>query len=121
MNSRTDAGKCFTYMWRVHHRGERGDEGEQYIECPMHEEPLLLIPREARAEVLEAINEKLPEGRRIKLYGDVCPFCRKVYADLISERQMRYGADMAFVLSFIFKVYKNIIEINNTVNIDKTY
>jgi hypothetical protein len=28
---------------------------------------------------------------------------------------------MAFVLSFIFKVYKNIIEIDNIINIDKTY
>src|SRR3954471_22784136 len=59
--SRTDAGKCFTYMWRVHHRGPAGDEGETFVECPMHEEPLLLIPREARQEVLDTINEKLPE------------------------------------------------------------
>src|SRR5919201_815934 len=79
--SRSDAGKCYTYMWRVHHRTPVGDEGEQYVECPMHEEPLLLIPREARQEVLDAINEKLPEGRKIRLYGDVCPLCRKVYAD----------------------------------------
>jgi hypothetical protein len=28
---------------------------------------------------------------------------------------------MAFVLSFILKVYKNIIEVNNIINIDKTY
>jgi hypothetical protein len=28
---------------------------------------------------------------------------------------------MAFVLSFIFRIYKNIIEIDNTTNIDKTY
>src|SRR4051812_27432031 len=77
--SKTDAGKCYTYMWRVHHRGPAGDEGETFVECPMHEEPLLLIPREARQEVLDTINEKLPEGRKIRLYGDVCPFCRKVY------------------------------------------
>jgi serine protein kinase len=83
--SKTDPGKAYTYMWRVHHRGDRGDEGEQYIECPMHEEPLLLIPREARNEVLDAVNEKLPEGRRIRLYGDVCPFCRKVYGDLMDQ------------------------------------
>jgi serine protein kinase len=61
----------------------KGDDGEQYLECPMHEEPLLLIPREARQEVLDAINEKLPEGRRVRLYGDVCPFCRKIHADLM--------------------------------------
>jgi hypothetical protein len=28
---------------------------------------------------------------------------------------------MAFVLSFIFRIYKNIIEIDNIINIDKTY
>jgi hypothetical protein len=28
---------------------------------------------------------------------------------------------MTFVLSFILKIYKNIIEINNIINIDKTY
>jgi len=72
--SKTEQGKLFTYMWRVHHRGPGGDEGEQYVECPMHEEPLLLIPREARQDVLDAINEKLPEGRKVRLYGDVCPF-----------------------------------------------
>src|SRR3989440_1676194 len=83
--SRTDPGKCFTYMWRVHHRTGAGDEGEQYVECPMHEEPLLLIPREARREVLDTINEKLPENQRIRLYGDVCPFCRKIYADLLDQ------------------------------------
>src|SRR5262245_23632809 len=83
--SRVDMGKCYTYMWRVHHRTGAGDEGETYVECPMHEEPLLLIPREARAEVLDTINEKLPEGRRIRLYGDCCPFCRKIYADLLDQ------------------------------------
>jgi serine protein kinase len=95
--SRSDAGKCFTYMWRVHHRGPSGDEGEQYIECPMHEEPLLLIPREARGEVLDAINEKLPEGRRIRLYGDICPFCRKVFADLMDQ----YDGDWKKVIDHI--------------------
>ena len=28
------------------------------------------------------INEKLPDGSKIRLYGEVCPFCRKIYADL---------------------------------------
>jgi hypothetical protein len=28
---------------------------------------------------------------------------------------------MTFVLSFILRIYKNIIEIDNTANIDKTY
>ncbi len=81
--SRTEAGKCFTYTWRLPAKLSGGDNTETYLDCPMHEEPLLLIPQEARREVLDAINDKLPEGRKIRLYGDVCPFCRKVQADLM--------------------------------------
>ena len=95
--SKTDPGKSFTYMWRVHHRGAAGDEGEQYIECPMHEEPLLLIPREARTEVLDAINEKLTDDRKLRLYGDVCPFCRKVFGDLLEQ----YGGDWKKVMDHV--------------------
>ncbi|QOV91251.1 PrkA family serine protein kinase [Humisphaera borealis] len=81
--SRTDPGKLFTYSWRLPKQMTGGDEGEVFEPCPMHEEPLLLIPFEARKDVLDALNEKLPQGKRIKLYGDVCPFCRKVQADLM--------------------------------------
>ena len=84
-------------MWRVHHRGPVGDEGEQYVECPMHEDPLLLIPYEARNEVLAAINDKLPEGRKIRLYGDVCPFCRKIYGDLLEH----YDGDWKKVMEHV--------------------
>jgi serine protein kinase len=95
--SRTEAGKSYTYMWRVRHRGPAGDETEQFVECPMHEEPLLLIPREARHDVLEAINEKLPDGRKIRLFGDVCPFCRKIYGDFLED----YGGDWKKVMEHV--------------------
>src|SRR6185437_8794643 len=81
--SKSDVGKCYTYSWRLPRHTSEGDEGEQFLDCPMHEEPLLLIPREARQDVLESINEKLPEGRKIRLYGEPCPFCRRVYGDLL--------------------------------------
>jgi serine protein kinase len=95
--SRNDSGKCFTYMWRVHHRGPGGDEGEQFVECPMHEEPMLLIPKEARQDVLDNINEKLPDDRKIRLFGDVCPFCRKIYGDLLDN----YSGDWKKVLEHV--------------------
>jgi len=83
--SRSEAGRCYTYLWRTHRHNAGDDEPDQFVECPMHEEPLLLIPPEARQEVLDQINERLPEGRRIRLYGDICPFCRKIYGDLLEE------------------------------------
>src|SRR6476659_3893708 len=50
--SKSEAGRCYTYSWRLpKHLGN--DEGEQYLDCPMHEEPLLLIPAEARRDVLD--------------------------------------------------------------------
>src|SRR5687767_7879409 len=96
--SKTDAGKCYTYSWRLPRlAGETGDAGEHFLDCPMHEEPLLLIPREARQDVLDSINEKLPEGRRIRLYGDVCPFCRKIQGDLLDS----YGGDWKKVMDHV--------------------
>jgi serine protein kinase len=95
--SKTDAGKLYTYAWRLPKHMSGGDEGEVYETCPMHEEPLLLIPAEARKEVLDALNEKLPAGKRIKLYGDVCPYCRKVYADLMDQ----YDGDWKKVMDHV--------------------
>ena len=63
----------------------------------MHEEPLLLIPLDARKEVLDTINEKLPEGRQIRLYGEVCPFCRKIYGDLMDS----YDGDWKKVMDHV--------------------
>ncbi|MGN6725311.1 MAG: PrkA family serine protein kinase [Tepidisphaeraceae bacterium] len=80
--SRTEQGKLFTYAWRLPYK-HGAEEGEHYVDCPMHEDPLLLIPRTARDEVLAEINSSLPDGRRINLYNEVCPFCRKVLADLM--------------------------------------
>ena len=95
--SKTDAGKCFTYSWRLPHRLGGNDDSEQYLECPMHEEPLLLIPREARQDVLDSINEKLTDGQKIRLYGEICPFCRKVQADLMDD----YDGDWRKVIDHI--------------------
>src|SRR5690349_11183875 len=86
--SKIDSGKLFTYSWRLP-RLRGNDDGEEFFPCPMHEDPLLLIPLEARKDVLDAINDKLPGGRKVKLYGDVCPFCRKIYGDLLDA----YGGD----------------------------
>ncbi len=95
--SRTDAGKCFTYSWRLPRRAGDSDDGEQFLACPMHEEPLLLVPREARQDVLDSINGPLPDGKKIRLYGEVCPFCRKVMADLMDQ----YDGDWKKVMDHV--------------------
>ena len=91
--SRTDAGRLYTYSWRL--PDKNGDES--WVDCPMHEDPLLLIPRSARQDVLDEINSKLPDGRRVTLYNDVCPFCRKVMADLMET----YDGDWKKVMDHV--------------------
>jgi serine protein kinase len=95
--SKTDDGKCYTYVWRLPRKAGDGDEGEQFLACPMHEEPLLLVPREARQDVLDTVNAKLPDGRKIRLYGEVCPFCRKVMDELMDL----YGGEWKKVIEHV--------------------
>src|SRR5258705_10790580 len=42
--SKIDAGRLYTYSWRLPHQLAKDDMPETYAPCPMHEEPLLLIP-----------------------------------------------------------------------------
>lgn len=94
--SRTDDGSLYSFAWKNERFGEEG-EGQEYVACPMHEEPLLLIPTEARRAVLAELNKPLPEDRKIRLYGDVCPFCRKTFDDLL----FRYNGDWVKVMDHI--------------------
>lgn len=84
--SRTDAGALYTFVWR-----EEDPDGEvQWSECPMHEEPLRLVPAESRGPVLEDLNRHVPEGGYpIVIEGDLCPYCRYMY----NERMARYDGD----------------------------
>ncbi len=94
--SRTDDGALYTFAWKNERYGEEG-ESLEYIPCPMHEEPLLLIPPDARRDVLAELNKSLPEDHKIRLYGDVCPFCRKTFDDLL----LRYNGDWLKVIEHV--------------------
>ncbi len=92
--SRRDDGAVYSYGWR-----ETGPDGEEfYSECPMHEEPLHLIPQEDRAEVTQYLNgESDLEGYQVVIEGDLCPFCRQMF----NERMERHGGDWSRVLDDI--------------------
>src|SRR6059058_2101245 len=49
--SRTDEGALYTFQWR-----EEGPDGSEiWVDCPMHEEPLRLVPTEHRVAFLKAL------------------------------------------------------------------
>ena len=54
--SKTDDGALYTYGWRE----EALDGAETFADCPMHEEPLHLIPLEHRAGVLDDAERRVP-------------------------------------------------------------
>ncbi len=92
--SKTDMGALYTFGWRE----ETLDGGETFADCPMHEEPLHLIPMEDRASLLEDLNSGAEhQGYHIAIEGDLCPYCRQMF----NERMQRYGGDWAKVLDDI--------------------
>ncbi|TVQ32084.1 MAG: serine protein kinase [Phycisphaeraceae bacterium] len=97
--SRTDSGALYSFSWLLDENAGPTDNSVEFP-CPMHEEPLTLVPREARADVLASINERYrpPHGHgRLRSPGDLCPFCRKVIDDLMRH----YDGDWKQVMQHV--------------------
>ena len=91
--SKLDEGALYTFSWEVE------DEAGAKVSspCPMHEEPLKLIPIEARAAVVKKLNQGIPEGSQIHIEGALDPFCRKMFEDFL----VKYDGDWRKVLGHI--------------------
>ncbi len=74
--SRTDSGRLYTYSW---------DTLDGLVPCPMHEDPLRLLPDEARGAVLSEINAVNDSPYRVRIEGDLCPVCRYLYRETMRE------------------------------------
>ncbi|MCS6851446.1 MAG: serine protein kinase, partial [Gemmataceae bacterium] len=103
--SRTDEGMLFSHMWK-------GDNGTWH-KCPMHEEPLHLVPHELRPALLARLNEhRGPNDYHVSIQGDLCPFCRQMF----NERLAKYDGDWHRMLDEI-KVYRLILSEQDRVGI----
>ncbi|MEW5956987.1 MAG: serine protein kinase [Chloroflexota bacterium] len=100
--SRTDDGAMYTFSWFMGDLPEDGSlpdpskivgvrEGlePEWEPCPMHEDPLHLIPLEMRERFLDRFNQDQPAEKQIKISGDLCPACRYHYRELMR----RYDGD----------------------------
>jgi serine protein kinase len=87
--SRTDAGSIFSYAWKM-------PDGT-YQKCPMHEEPLNLIPKDYRAKLLEQLNAQKKDEYEITIRAESCPFCRQMF----TERLKSHNGDWQKVLEDI--------------------
>jgi serine protein kinase len=87
--SHSDEGALFTIGW------VDLEKPDQVHWCPMHEEPLHLIPGRFREDVTARLNADQPAGAyQVRIEGELCPFCRYVYND----RLRHYGGDWTRVI-----------------------
>jgi serine protein kinase len=93
--SRTPEGALYSFSWLLDEHcevkpvsGSASDAIKSHeFSCPMHEDPLILVPREARDVLLARLNERFrPQnhGGKIRILGDPDPFCRKIFEDLMT-------------------------------------
>ncbi len=91
--SRTHAGALYTFGWV-----RALDRPGEVVPCPMHEEPLHLVPGELRPIVLQELNSGIgPGDYTVGIEGDLCPFCRQEFRELMTK----YGGDWTRVLNHI--------------------
>jgi serine protein kinase len=103
--SKTDQGMLFSFAWR----GENG----AWHKCPMHEEPLHLVPHDMRELVVAQLNEGLRDDQHhVTIQGDLCPFCRQMY----NERLARADGDWSRMIEEV-KVYRLILSEQDRIGI----
>ncbi len=94
--SRTPEGALYTYYWTL--PGDLADYagGNEVFPCPMHDEPLRLIPKEWRSRTFESL--KLGTASNpLRIYGDVNPACRYIFSLLME----RYNGNFEKVMSHV--------------------
>jgi len=84
--SKTPEGALYTFRWKglaepLPEHSQSGDE----MDCPMHEDPLHLIPIESRPAVLEKLNAGKKDTEQINIEGELCPACRQIYRELLRK------------------------------------
>lgn len=118
--TRTESGKLYTFSWTVDpNNGAFGEicrtfgivdpKERQSVRCPLHEEPLRLLPSDVRVDFVKQLNaakvnltdedlERVPVSTRSRdavrerrpeellfLEGELCPFCRYVWRSLLEK------------------------------------
>ena len=109
--SRTAAGALYTFTWvNLEGTGLAGDEAS--FPCPMHEEPLRLIPLEWRSRAVKELG--LGNDRfRVRVNGELNPACRFIFQSLLE----RYKGDWSKVVTNHIRVRRLLLSEQDRVGI----
>ena len=105
--SRTQEGALYSFSWEV-----EDENGTHFDKCPMHEEPLHLIPEDFRGKVMDELNQDKPVDERVNILGELCPFCRQTYL----EKNHEYDGDWAKIIDDV-KIRRLILSEKDRVGI----
>ncbi|MGE4618777.1 MAG: serine protein kinase, partial [Planctomycetota bacterium] len=87
--SRTPEGALYTFQWQ--------DENGDWVDSPMNEDPLYLVPDESRAELLESIGATGKGKYPLSFRGSLCPFSRWYY----NHYMQKYDGDWHKILDHV--------------------
>ncbi len=112
--SRRVEGAWYSFKWVNLPTGQDGIFTSTEDECPMHEEPLKLIPLNMRKKVVQELNEiykeKCPDDKKNSLYsltclGELDPRCRKFMSELMKRNDGDWHKVVEKHIRVIRKVY----------------
>ncbi len=106
--SKTPDGAIYTFSWCL----PGPDQRETIDPCPMHEEPLHLLPRDIRDPFLRELDTKSNGAFPVASEGDLCPFCRFTFRNLMQQ----YAGDLEKVLAHV-RVHRLILSEQDRVGI----
>lgn len=89
--SKTQDGAIYSFYWQMANE----DDSIEKVNCPMHEDPLRLIPEGVRGSILTEVNHGRSEEEFIRVEGDLCPVCRFYYNALMDK----YKGDWERIIS----------------------
>jgi len=94
--SNTDEGALYSFTWMI--PNEDDPKKIDAIKCPMNEEPLKLLPDDAREKILADLNKALPDDEyKINMDGNLSPVS-EYYQTMLLEK---YNGDYAKVLDHV--------------------
>ena len=109
--SRTPEGALYTYEWvNLHQTGLAG--GDDVFPCPMHDEPLRLIPPDWRDHAVQELRLG-NDHQRVNVRGELNPACRFIFRNLLE----RYDGDWSKVMSNHIKVKRLILSEQDRIGI----
>lgn len=111
--SKTDSGAWYSFKWVNLPTGADGIYNNPECECPMHEQPLKLLPKEVRGQIIADINRiheeiATPQERNdiytLKCNDELDPLCNFFMNELLK----RYEGDLQKVLDNHIKVVRKV-------------